>query len=190
MPGACRNPRWPAPQGRSNPSSAAKNRAAPSGLPDFSWKDSNPRALGRAPDPSPRRRIVGSVPEISIVFSIFIPRGGFRGRKDSAMLISDQMLVRSPGPPLKAVSLSPLRHERRSQISLAEALRAGHTEGHMLFEPPSSARTDARKPPSGRLPGAFCGKTAKTKTGGTSMDWSYMEKFIKNLPYSEKDEEN
>ena len=35
---------------------------------------------------------------------------------------------------------SPLRHERRSQISLLpKALRAGHTEGPMLFESAASA---------------------------------------------------
>ena len=64
----------------------------------------------------------------------FIPPGGFRPRKESAILFSDQMLERSPQTSLGLPCSSPLSTKRRSQISLAKTLRAGHAEGRLFFD--------------------------------------------------------
>ena len=52
----------------------------------------------------------------------------------SDMILTDQMLERLSGVLSIHVSLSPLRHKRQSQISLVEALRAGHAECQILCE--------------------------------------------------------
>ena len=63
------------------------------------------------------------------------PGGGFRRGKESAMLISDQMLERLPQTSLGLPRSTPLCAVWQSQISLAKTLRAGHTEGRFYLLP-------------------------------------------------------